>query len=398
MGWVCRNFTLQGSYRPNLQFFVEDKDTVASSNLLNEDYFTPSMAVQAKSKPPTTSSPAVSSSLASKDEPSRPPFATPFPSQPDSLPSEASKPRQYSATYAQRPKFGSVSSRAMMESLNGVVGGGGASGLGGRSLSESGILTDAMDRARRNSETEERAGVSVPSRERRTSFYGDDKASSSLWFQRDSASIDLSLSFLLQTTHSPSSLSLSRRPTLTSIQTFRSGTLSSSPAPSPPPFRPTATQPLSSYTASPSSSLIQPRPTALSSLSREVGSYMSSIGGQQQQPIPINRLTSSSAASQYPPLPLSMPDSPKLYSGNGEASPLPVPSSSSTTPAVPIAPPISKRYSSSFGHRQGRSFSTLSSSVASSITRQQGVAAPIVRTGSGGGSGGSLTRGVSFRS
>ncbi|KAL7409759.1 autophagy-related protein 13-domain-containing protein [Mrakia frigida] len=372
------NFTLQGSYRPNLQFYIEDKDTVASSNLLNEDYFTPSMAQQPKSTiTATTSSTTRTSPSLPKPEP-RPISSaqtTPFPSQlalPDSLPPESvTKPRQFSATYAQRPKFGSVSSRAMLESLSGG-GSGSGSGASGRSFTESGYGAEAMERGRRSSDVEERVGVPVPldSRARRSSFYGDDK-----------------------TSHSPSSLSLGRRPTLNSIQTFRSGTLSSSPLPSPAPFRSSTNPTPSSYTASPSSSLMQPRPSGLSSLSREVGSHM-------QQPIPISRSNTSSAASQYPPLPLSMPDSPRSPSSGGGtgSTPTAVPSSSSsTTPAVPIAPPMSKRYSSSFGHRQGRSFSTLSSSVASSITRQQ-VAAPITRTGSGGGSGGSLTRGQSILS
>lgn len=192
--------------------------------------------------------------------------------------------------------------------------------------------------------------------------------------------------FSVQTSHSPSSLSLSRQPAFSPIQTFKSGTLASSPQPSLNPLRSATIPTPSSYNPSPSSSLLQPRSAGLSSLSRE-SHLPSSLG---RQPISISRSSSASAASAYPPLPLSGSGSPRSPSSTGQDS------SSSTTPAVPIvAPPMSKRYSSSFGHRQGRSFSTLSSSAASSITRQQ-LQGPTLRPGSGGGgSGGSLTRGVS---
>jgi hypothetical protein len=167
-------------------------------------------------------------------------------------------------------------------------------------------------------------GESVAQRERRGSFYGEDRVSQSILSLLISGEARLKLrsSIVVSMVSFRSQLSSSPRPSLPPIQAFRSGVLSSSPRSSS--SLRTATQPLPSSQSS-----------SFTSIPRSRSSFSS-----EQQP-----------QSSYPPLPPSTPSSYAI-------------SRTINVPPSPIAPTLAKRYSSSFGHRAGRSL-TSSSSIGS---------------------------------
>ncbi|CDZ97973.1 Phosphoprotein involved in cytoplasm to vacuole targeting and autophagy [Phaffia rhodozyma] len=345
VGHVYGTLSLTAQYRSNVNLYLDSKEASVSSRLLfstsddiDEAYFTPTIALARRSSDYPASTP---------------------PLQPGSLPS---RPSLGFATghgpLSSRPRFGSMTSRAMIDSLATGTTDGAESGQ--TRLATSRTELEAEKERQRTGFAGGQSGVMpIGVKQRRWSGHHEEKLSSS-----------------------PSSLNTRR---LSTVSPFKSGALSSSPIP---------LRLSSSSFGSPISSVFQRQPSQPSSLSRD-------ITHPSMSPIPVPAPSSSSTG--YMP---GMANSPSSHSNFAPApstsvgrfsggsalsmSPTMVKAGAGTAGVSQAEKPaglgIGRKYSSSFSHRAGRSFGTTAGSSVGSV-----------KTGGSAGSG-SLARGHSYLS
>lgn len=371
-------FSIECAYRPNVAFHLESKDSMsASSVLIEEQYFVPTMARhrrlsrESQTRPTTPSSSLPRrSGLVSQTSLDTPGVSSPGETQ-------------------ERPKLATMSSRQMIESLSGLHGHSRSASAMERRGSEEGLAGASSMSRRESSEGAEPRGIPIGSPKPMNAYDDEQVRIWSDWYTMYYSTPDFCF-FELQARFTPSPSgqagSLPRRTTLPHPQTFRHGSLASSPGLSP---SASLRNPVSlSSSNSPSTpSFMQHHPVRRSSLSQ--GVISPSFSSSSRPPINIpNR-----PGSDHLPLPDSMPGdvpTPAQDSSSSSSRNLPIPSSS-TSPTVPAPPSMTKRYSSSFGHRQGRSFSTLDGSASGSPGSRPSLSG-FARASSGAGS---LSRQVS---